>query len=72
MTLQELNALLGKEVYTFVKSGSHTASINWTIVDHKNIYGKDQWLLSPISGKGNCWFETSSVHAQDGTNLWEV
>ena len=31
------------------------------VKDHKNSYGKDRCLVTPISGKGEVWMENVSI-----------
>ncbi len=31
--------------------------VNVIIKDYKNSYGKDRWLVSPVTGSGEAWVE---------------
>lgn len=31
--------------------------IDVEVVDYKNSYGRDRWLVTPVSGKGETWTE---------------
>lgn len=33
-------------------------NISVKILDYKNSYGKDRWLVTPVSGWGESWVET--------------
>lgn len=32
-------------------------TITVKILDYKHSYGRDRWLVSPVSGKGEAWVE---------------
>jgi hypothetical protein len=58
MTLAEASKRLGQTVSTSYKG----ASIHWTVKDHKSAYGRDRWLLVPVSGEGEIWVDDGSIH----------
>ena len=37
--------------------GVGTIMVQVKIVDFKNSYGRDRWLVEPVSGTGNAWVE---------------
>lgn len=36
-------------------------SIEVKVVDFKQSYGRDRWLVTPVSGKGQKWIEQNPV-----------
>lgn len=49
---------VGKKGLYIVDSGTRTGlRIEVEIVDYKNSYGKDRWLIKPVSGNGEVWTE---------------
>lgn len=49
---------VGKKGLYIVDSGTQTGlRIEVEIVDYKNSYGKDRWLIKPVSGNGEVWTE---------------
>lgn len=56
-TLAEAMKTIGKEGTISVASG---LTINVRVLDFKNSYGKDRWLVEPVSGTGKIWVETVS------------
>lgn len=57
MTLKEASRYLGQTVSTC----EHGASIYWTVVDHKVVWGADRWRIEPVAGSGSCWVETGTI-----------
>jgi hypothetical protein len=35
------------------------------VIDHKQAYGSDRWLISPIGGHGSRYVEASSLKFED-------
>ncbi len=29
-----------------------------TVLDYKNTYGRDRWLVTPVAGSGSAWVES--------------
>ena len=63
MTLAEASQRIGTTVSTLMQGAQGTrAYLHWTVADYKSAYGRDRWLLTPVSGSGEMWFETNSIH----------
>ncbi len=52
--------IIGKAA--FIKLSGIQVNVN--VIDYKNSYGKDRWLVEPLSGKGTMWVE--EVHTIKG------
>lgn len=57
MSLKEKYEFIGKEAR--VQLGG--LSVLVTILDYKNSYGHDRWLVSPVAGDGKVWVEDVAV-----------
>lgn len=62
MTLSEATQKIGKRVITHLRDD---VTLEWTIVDYKQTYGKDRWKVEPVAGTGSTWFESSSLYIKD-------
>jgi len=58
MTLTEAMQNIGKR--GTIQNGPLTIDV--TIVDFKNSYGKDRWLIEPVAGSGKAWVETVTIN----------
>ena len=58
MTARDAAAKFGKVVWTRPEEG---VTIEWTVEDYKQAYGKERWLLAPVAGTGSAWKETDSI-----------
>lgn len=38
--------------------------INVKVLDFKTSYGKDRWLVTPLSGEGEVWTEQSPISTE--------
>jgi hypothetical protein len=36
-------------------------AINVKILDYKTAYGKERWLVAPVSGSGQAWIQRVSI-----------
>lgn len=36
-------------------------TINVKILDYKTAYGKERWLVAPVSGSGQVWVQTVTI-----------
>lgn len=57
MSYAKQAAVIGKRGY--IKLGGLEVSIE--VLDYKNSYGKDRWLVTPLSGAGEIWVEEVHV-----------
>lgn len=56
MSYAEKVALIGKRanIRTTLPAG---LTIQVDVLDYKNSYGKDRWLIRPIAGTGQAWVQ---------------
>ncbi len=54
MTYKEKGERIGKTA--LIANGP--LKIEVTVLDYKYTYGRDRWLVSPVSGSGKCWVES--------------
>jgi hypothetical protein len=47
-------ASIGK---TAIIKTEHGLTVQVKILDYKNSYGRDRWLVSPLAGSGQAWVE---------------
>lgn len=57
MSLLEKTKLIGK--LAMVNIGGLCVDVE--IVDYKTSYGKDRWLVKPVSGEGKIWVEAFTI-----------
>lgn len=57
MTYKDNAKTIGKKA-TIKTSG---LKINVKILDYKNSYGRDRWLVTPQSGEGQVWVEVVAL-----------
>ena len=36
-------------------------TINVTVLDYKTAYGKERWLVAPVSGAGEAWVQNVDI-----------
>ena len=53
MSYKEAQTRIGEK--TLVSVGGLRVEVE--IMDYKNSYGKDRWLVKPVSGEGEVWME---------------
>ena len=56
-TYQEQSKIIGKEAMI----ETNGLRLKVLVKDHKQSYGKDRWLVTPVAGSGNIWVERLSV-----------
>jgi hypothetical protein len=52
------NAKLIGQIATIVLGG---LTVEVEVLDYKNSYGKDRWLVKPVAGAGQVWVEKIST-----------
>lgn len=57
MNYKEASEVIGKEG-TIIAAGFR---IGVKVLDYKNSYGKDRWLVTPVTGSGQVWVEQSPM-----------
>lgn len=50
---------IGKTMIISVAEGK--LRINVEVIDFKNSYGKDRWLVRPLEGSGEIWVEKIDI-----------
>lgn len=59
MTYKEGAAYIGKKNICIKVSRSLVIAVK--VLDYKTAYGMDQWLVTPVKGKGTEWVRTLSM-----------
>lgn len=57
MTLKDQMQYMGKKATIHVGG----LKIQVIITDYKTSYGKDRWLVKPVSGSGEVWIESVTL-----------
>lgn len=57
MSYVENARIIGKTGNIFVGG----LSVNVKVVDYKSAYGRDRWLVTPVSGSGRIWVESVTI-----------
>ncbi len=56
-TLKEQMSIIGKKAT--IRMGGLTVQVK--ILDYKNSYGNDRWLVTPVAGEDEVWVEQIKI-----------
>ena len=58
LTAQEIDEVRKKEFYIIV---DENLQVNVKVVDYKSVFGRNRFLVTPISGRGETWKNAEAV-----------
>jgi hypothetical protein len=69
MTHKQITEVVGLVVELTLRDG---VSVSMTVEDYKRSHGCHRWLLEPVAGTGEAWWQTDRMHGDAATRLREL